>query len=228
MLPTVRAKDIYPVYVVDNIKKCPHLFKDGEQVVLTEKIHGTNFRFGYGGSRRFYYGTHRTNLSDTRGWFARARDYLLCRSIVNSNPGFGNPWVEAVENFGLREVCRDAPEYIFYAEVFGVMRSGKHVQPGFHYDRALQLRVFDAYNPKTRAWLTHDERRKVVWSMGLAAVPSLGIYEYSQHLVATKAEEPSWMWSGVREGIVVESLTGEHRKGKWVSEQYHLAKVPQE
>jgi RNA ligase (TIGR02306 family) len=219
-LSSVRAKDIYPVYGVSSLKKCPYLFREGEQVVITEKIHGTNFRFGYGGKRRFYYGTHRTNLQDCRSWFTRLRDFLLRRSVVNSNPGFGNPWSRAVEQYDLESKCKDAREYIFYGEIFG-----PGIQAGFDYSfTEPDIRIFDVYNPKTGEWLDYYERYGLVCSIGLLPVPSLYSGEFSLQRVKQLAEEASWFDGGLREGVVVESLA-EQKKGKWVSEAYHLAKV---
>lgn len=238
-VPKLRAKDIFPVYSVTSLKKCPDLFKEGEPVVITEKIHGTNFRFGYGGRRRFYYGTHRTNLSDVRPWYTRLADYVrgiipwLPRSnAVNRNPGYDNPWAQAVHDYDLKKICRDAPEYIFYGELFGCTENGKAIQKGFTYgsDR-LNLQIFDVWFPAENRWLTLNEMRGVVWDLGLQTVLYCAIgVPYSFEQVKQIAESDS-AFGGIREGVVIESFgwslvnsEGERRKAKWVSERYHLTK----
>lgn len=223
----VQRKNIYPVYEVVNLKKVPHLFKEGDPVYVTEKIHGTNFRFGFGGGRRFYYGTHRTSLSDTRGFLSRALDFLRGRRWVNSNPGFNNPWAQAVQDHNLEETCSDAREYIFYGELFGTVKNGSPVQKGFTYgyNKGLALRIFDVYHPRTKEWLPLNTRNNLCYSLGLVSVPVLHTFAIPFDLNTVKAfAEQSSVFGGVREGVVVESAFDATRKGKWVSEQYHLCK----
>src|SRR5690348_2791608 len=43
-VPSKPKPQPFPVYGVDSLKKLPRLFDEGEPVVVTEKIHGTNFR----------------------------------------------------------------------------------------------------------------------------------------------------------------------------------------
>lgn len=215
----LRQKDLYPVYTVYSLRKCPSLFQEGELVSVTEKIHGTNFRFGYGGRRRFYYGTHRTNLSDNRGFFTRLFDYLTGRVRVNSNPGFDNPWARVVKEYNLEKECRDAKEYIFYAEIFG-----PGIQKGWDYGLdSPSLRIFDIYYPKQKRWLPSNEVRYIVANLGFSHVPVLGEFYYNLLTIKQLAEDES-VFGGIREGVVVESLeTG--KKAKWVSERYRLSKT---
>lgn len=215
----MRAKDIYPVYTVYSLRKCPSIFKDGELVSVTEKIHGTNFRFGYGGSRRFYYGTHRTNLTDNRGFFSRLWDWATNRSRVNTNPGFNNPWQRCVVDYNLEQECKDAKDYIFYAEIFG-----PGIQKGWDYGlKKPEFRVFDVYDVSDGTWLKPLERWIVCGSCGFNLVPDLGILYYNLIDIKDLAEQNS-KFGGIREGVVIESLeTG--KKAKWVSERYRLSKA---
>lgn len=222
-MPKLRAKDLYPVYTVYSLRKCPSLFQEGELVSVTEKIHGTNFRFGYGGRRRFYYGTHRTNLSDNRGFYTRLFDYLIGRVRVNSNHGFDNPWARVVKEYNLEKECRDAKEYIFYAEIFG-----PGIQKGWDYGlKVPEFRVFDIYFPREKRWLTPMERYTVCFDCAFGMVPQPKAdkfrFYYNLNEVKQLAEDES-VFGGIREGVVVESLeTG--KKAKWVSERYRLNKV---
>lgn len=221
----LRAKDLYPVYSVTSLKKCPYTFTDGDIVCITEKIHGTNFRFGYGGKRRFYYGTHRTNLSDNRGMFTRLWHWLRRRgSWVNNNPYHGNVWADIVTTHNLVKECKDAREYIFYGEIYG---SG--IQKNFDYNRSRpDFAIFDVYDPNTKMYLTRSQRDSICASLGFPIVPELYVGEYSFDKVKELAEKDS-TFGGIREGVVVESLSrpravSAQDKAKWVSEKYHLVK----
>jgi RNA ligase (TIGR02306 family) len=220
----MRAKDIYPVYGVTNLKKVPNLFTEDDDVIITEKIHGTNFRFGYGGRPRFYYGTHRTNLSDNRGWFTRFTDYWFRGlSRTNRKPGFDNVWAAAVTGMDLQRRCKEAPEYIFYGELFGSGPGGKAIQPGFNYGfKSLQLQIFDVYYPEMSAWLSPEEVQWLCADMDFPTVVTVYAGPFQWRWVKELAEEKS-LYGGCREGVVVSSARDSTRKGKWVSEQYHLA-----
>lgn len=227
----VRKKvDLYPVYTVTSLKKAPNLFREGEEVYVTEKLHGTNFRFGYGGRKRFYYGTHRTNLADNRPWYSRLYDAARGRSIVSSNPGFDNPWARAVKLFDLEKACKDAPDYIFYAEIVG-----PKIQSGFGYGTSdINVYVFDVYDTRSGYYLTPKEAKLATWNLGLTCVPNLGnIFDESTILsthyhkdIVNWAELNSTVDGGIMEGIVIEAKDrtwyGGRRKAKWVSRRYHL------
>lgn len=231
VVPKLRVPDLYPVYGVYSLKKTPDLFQPGELVHVTEKLHGTNFRFGYGGKRNFYYGTHRTNLSDNRGLLARVWDFVTRRNRVNSNPGFNNPWSEAVARFDLKNICKDARDYIFYGELFGRTANGAEVQKGFSYGfNNLELRIFDVYNAAQKTWLNCSDRLGIVGGIGLGPVPPvgygaglLGTVGFDEEEIKGWAEDDS-VFGGIREGVVVESATDATKKAKWVSQRYHLGK----
>lgn len=224
----VPPPDRFPIYSVTSMKKVPALFNEGEPVVITEKIHGTNFRFGYGGGEKLFYGIHRTALTDVRTFWRKCLDYVRGRRIhVNNSPGFGNPWEEAVELFELRDVCRTFPELLFYGELFGTTSNGKKVQDlTYGLNSCLGLRVFDVWHGAEKRWLTYAEKEPV-----MARMASLGIYPvkvlhsglYSSAAMRELAEQDS-AFGGIREGVVVEALGGIRRKGKWVSQRYHLRK----
>lgn len=208
----------YPVYSVDSLKKVPWLFEEGERVSVTEKIHGTNFRFGTDNGR-FFYGSHRMVLSDTRGLFRRIWDFFMGRRIYL--PGGVNVWKKAVEQYELEEVCRNWDGLIFYGELFG-----PGVQDLNYSQAGLSLRIFDIWSTTDGRYLTVSERNLVIsscqlWTPISKPVPKLYEGPYSFDMIRRLAEEQS-VFGGIREGVVVESLEGQRRKGKWVSEQYHL------
>lgn len=232
-VPKVSSKNIFPVYSVYSLKKVPDLFEPDEEVYVTEKIHGTNFRFGYGGGRRFYFGTHRTNLSDTRGLWARFISLFSRKSWTNRNPGFGDPWHEAVEKFDLKKVCKRAKGYIFYGELYGTTRNGSPVQKGFTYGfEDLRLSIFDIYDVKNKKWLNESERFTAVNGLywhELPFVPCVWTGKWKD-LPTDLVEQDSVVSRGgsqamhIREGIVIESTTDATKKAKLVSQRYHLSK----
>jgi RNA ligase (TIGR02306 family) len=223
LLPPI---DPYPIYSVTALKKCSWLFEEGEDVVVTEKIHGTNFRFGYGGRDKFYYGTHRTPLVDVRSWWQKLADWTKGkRRRINHRPGFGNPWSEAVEKFELEDVCRFYPDFVFYGELFGTTSTGRKIQDLTYGVGGLGLMIFDIWHAGEQRWLAAAERygdvKTCLNKLGLAYVATLHRGPYSADLIKRLAEEDS-VYGGIREGVIIESTAGLRRKAKWVSERYHL------
>lgn len=211
--------DPHPVYSVDSLKKV-RLFEEGQAVVVTEKLHGMNFRFG-SVDGKFFYGTHRTAQTDSRGRFRRVWDFLMGRHF-NKPLKAPNIYSRTVEKYELEEVCSNlADGYIFYGEIFG--RGAQDLTYGLS---SLELRIFDVWKVSGQRWLSWDERFALLPRMaafGMRHVPLLYVGPYSLDLVKRLAEQESSL-SGIREGVVVESQTGARKKGKWVSEQYHMRK----
>lgn len=127
---------------LQNVKNYIKLFEEGELVVVTEKIHGTNFRagyvpfqantlwkkvkkfFGYTQSFEFAYGSHNVQLQNK----------FLYDGFYDKNV-----YAEVVEKYHLRERLKDGE--VVYGEIYG---SG--VQKNYSYGCAegeRKLAIFD-------------------------------------------------------------------------------------
>jgi len=112
---------------LDNFKWYPDLFTPTDEVIITEKIHGTNFRFGWVPMNvdtlwkrikkffgrlpeyEFVFGSNRVQLQDKKykGYYAQE--------------GAGNVYEEAVDKYGLKELT-NTPQLrgcVFYGEIYG-------------------------------------------------------------------------------------------------------------
>ena len=212
---------VMPVYSVESLKKVPNLFADGEIVVATEKVHGSNARFAWLPKRflgirigwKFVVGSHRV-IKSTDGAASSDGNHFYGEDV----------WLDAAAKCGLRERLRKYPGYMFYGEVFGYTKTGKKIQD-MTYGRSAAdgpgLVFFDVRHPDGH-WLGYDERVALCRELGLDVVPLVTLGEWSKDLLAL-AEGPSLIApEQIREGIVVESLTGPRRKAKFVSQSYLL------
>ena len=87
-------KDGPGVYDVESVKNYPRALVDGETVLATEKIHGSNARYYFDG-KQFWVGSHKKWWKDkTNIWWRVA---------------LANPWIE--------EFCRANPKYTLRGEV---------------------------------------------------------------------------------------------------------------
>lgn len=206
----------FPIYGVDSLKKNPRLFSEGEPVLVTEKIHGTNFRFGWIRRRllgipvgwRFVVGSHRViKETGSRDWY-----------------GTDN-YTEAAARLGLAEKTKAHRGLVFYGELYGHWSTGTKIQD-LTYGRLPEegpgLAVFDVRTPE--GWMNPHARVDLVWNaLGIPNVPNFGVQQYSEEYVKWLAEGNSILdGKQIREGVVVEALDGSRRKAKYVGQGYLL------
>lgn len=225
-------RNLIPEYGVVSLRKAPYLFQEGEPCHITEKIHGTNFRFGWvkhGLRWHFVVGSHRTFKSDNRGWFRR---------LVNATHGrgsrgswYGNDlYSGTAEALDLKNASWDARGVIFYGEIFGKTEGGQPIQDLTYGRTRPDLRIFDAWDTKTRSYLPRGEMVRFANYIGLGTAPLIDVPSDAQNLfsldrVKRLAEEDTVMShddNPIREGVVVSTDDG--RRGKWVSERYRMRK----
>jgi RNA ligase (TIGR02306 family) len=218
-----RLEHLVPEYSLTSLKKAPFTFEHGEQVRVTEKIHGTNFRFGWV-KGRFVVGSHRTWKTDTRNLWERFRDWVL--RVPPKGPGFYGEdlWLQAATQYQLEVATEDYQGVIFYGELFGRTPSGKAIQDLHYGGGTLQFRLFDAYDTRAGIWYNDAQLAVAAADMGLQIAPELYRGPFDLDLVKQMAEGSTTLpgkWpTHIREGVVVEALTGDRRKGKYVGEGY--------
>lgn len=208
----------FPIYGVDSLKKMPRLFEDGEPIVVTEKIHGTNFRFGWV-RKRF--------LGIPYGWKFVVGSHRVIKGDGSSGYYGEDVWMDAADRMDLARKTWDYRGYTFYGELYGHTYSGQKIQD-LTYGRKPSdgpgLAVFDIRTPEGK-WMPFDERLWALVDCDLPDVPLMYIGNYDGEFVKSLAEGKSALDpKQIREGVVVEShfapLVGPRRKAKYVGEGY--------
>ncbi|MEK7269866.1 MAG: RNA ligase (ATP) [Planctomycetota bacterium] len=169
-----------PVYDVENWRRFRHLFRAGEPVLVTEKIHGANARYAFVDGR------------------------MRCGSHKNwkkEDPTGLNVWWKALKVAPAVEAfCRAHPEITVYAEVYGAVQDLKYgTKPG-----EVRVAAYDLL--RGNAWVPAAEARAL--GEGLPWVPTLFEGPYDESSVDAFAEGPSTMplANHLREGCVVKPL----------------------
>lgn len=205
-----------PVYGVDSLKKLPHLFSENEPVVITEKIHGTNYRFGWIRRRilgipfgyRFFVGSHRVEKGS------------------GGNHYYGEDiYAQYADTHKLKERTRAHKGKVFYGELYGYTYSGAPIQKGWTYNRKEAggpgLVIFDIRDESEGCWLPYYSVVDLCFDLRFEQPPVLRIFG--------PATGFNVKWEGWRsmldketimEGVVVESLSGPRRKAKYVHQAY--------
>lgn len=171
----------HPTYNIDALLRYPKAFHPGEQVWVTEKIHGVNARFTCIDGVMFA-GTHRQWRADNESsvWWRILRQYPDIERFCRENDTF----------------------YTLYGEIYGSVQDLKYgCKPG-----ELRFAAFDIlggsqwFDPKTAR--VYTEGYDIPW------VPLVGIVKYDPATLASMAEGQSLVdgADNIREGIVVKPL----------------------
>ncbi len=166
---------------IEGYRKHKGLLIEGEEVILTEKIHGQNARFGYIDDV-FYAGSHH--------YFKR-------------RPEKGEPadnWWRVAKEQGLEAKMDTARQIMFCGEVAGA------VQKGYDYGvpkGQLDVWFFGALDVNTGNYLDYDDFVNLATGLGLKIAPLLYRGPWHPELKAF-AEGNSTLGKHLREGFVVQ------------------------
>lgn len=186
---------IRPYTDIENIKKFPHVLSIGEEVVMTEKIHGTNSTFA---------------LLD--GEFVVASKGLAGKGLVlvdelTEQGESKNLYWQAAKRLGVEGILTairdqlDATDVVLFGEIFGqgVQDLQYGTSPSNDGFRAFDLRVDGEY-------LDYDEFVFITDQYGIARTPVLYRGPFNEQALAdaTNGKETiSGQGTNVREGVVV-------------------------
>ena len=174
---------------IEGLRRYQDVLIPGEEVVLGEKLHGSNFRAIHDGER-LWVGS-RTCI--------KARDE-------------NNLWWKVALAIDLETRLASIPFHIFFGEVYGQVQDLKYGHTG---KNTASLRVFDVFDVKEGKYLDHDVAVEMANSIGLDWVPILYRGPWSKELFSM-AEGSSVLADHVREGFVVKPIEERyaHRVGR--------------
>lgn len=187
----------------ENIKNYPDVFKPDDLVVVTEKIHGANGRWGWvpryykkgfwGGVKRLLLGRWLNEWE----WCVGSRRVHL----VGGNPCFyeGNPWGKIAAKYDLKNVVPKG--HTLYGEVYG-----PGIQDLTYGRNEIDVVFFDA--KKGERYLDAYDFFALMHSLALPRVPYLAGREWGfvAELLPSLLCGPSALHSGtIREGVVIKA-----------------------
>lgn len=175
-----RDPGFLPVYTdIEGLRRYPNVLREGEDVVITEKIHGANGRWLYKDGR-LWIGSHK-----------RIKD-----------PRVKTIWSDVAERYDLRNRLADVPGLVVYGEVYGQVQDLKYgAIPG-----EVKLALFDAFDTNTGRYLDYDAFKALAILLDLPTVPELYKGPWG-HALRTLAEGKTTLAADhCREGFVVKPL----------------------
>jgi len=244
-------------YDVENLKKYPHILEDGEEVVMTEKLHGTFCGIGYWpglGKKDLFEGGDVFTFSKGLGAQGLVfkdnennKNNLYVKNLVDLIDGVGfniingiKKWFEygtRAERNPIKEFRKGKPMPVYIlAEIFG-----KGIQDLTYGQDSDTLRVFDVFigEPSSGRYLDYDEKVYFCENIvDLAMVPVLYRGPYSKEIADEYCDGTTELQgskgSCIREGIVITPVFEARHDEigrvilKHVSERYLLRRNPTE
>lgn len=200
-----QAEDRFQRYTqVENIKNYPNLFKQGDWVILSEKLHGTNFRAA-NINGEIHVGSHNMDLVE--------------------NPD--NLYWKAANLLDVKN--RLKPGEQIFGEIYGA-----GIQKNFDYGKKqgeLGISIFDVL--VDNQYLNHIDYMRFILDRELEsyAVPMITLGEWNDEMMAY-SKGPSLLYpSNIREGFVVKPIIEKYSEElggrlilKSISEDYLLMK----
>jgi len=222
-----------PLYDIESGKRYGYVLEDGERVIITEKLHGTNARYGcvdgklYVGSRNHFW----RDMANRKP-LLRERFGEWVRTKVLKHPARGpakkSLYWQVADQYDLDDkLSRSGFRGLwFYGEVYGAVQDLKYGAAAGQ----LWFKVFDIWDTRTQSWLDWDLVAVYCQTLGLETVPVLYDGPYSEEAVEKLIEGKSTLANHIREGVVVKTADVRHRDHfgrvivKYVSEAYKLRK----
>ena len=166
----------FPTYTdIEGYRRFPNVLRDGEEVVITEKIHGANGRWAFH-EGRLWAGSH--------------------HGIKKNAPGV--IWWRIAAANALEARLQRVPGIALFGEVYGDVQDLKYgTKKG-----ELRLVVFDALDLSSLRYLGWDRTVAIAKSLELPTVPVLHRGPWSASLLSL-ASGRSTIAENIREGIVI-------------------------
>lgn len=199
-----------PHYDIDGIRKYVNCLQEGEEIVLTEKLHGSNSGFCHDGTRLW---------SKSRNFFKK------------QDPD--DMWWDIAIRYDLENKLAKFPMMVFFGEIVGQVKS-------FRYDSKIEngqlltvIHFFDIWDVKQMRYLDYDDRVAIIREAGLSPVPELyrGSWLGKEHAYQYAEGQSILNPKHIREGAVLVPLKERYEPRlnsrlqlKIVGEGYNLQK----
>lgn len=198
-----------PEYGLENFKKYQKLLTDGEEIIISEKIHGQNFKAAIIDGE--------LKVGSMSGWRKTAQTKTVetpdgPKTYVQPQ---NNWWAAVEQNPWIRTLCEENPGQVFYGEIYGQIQWMKYGAKA----NQVFLKLFDVWDIERNRWLQPSELEKFN-PEHFAPVLYRGPYSKEVVLEHTDGQSVLPESSHIREGVVVKSVGGPRRILKNVSNFY--------
>ena len=199
-----------PYYDVDGLRKYISHLKQDEEIVISEKIEGSNSSYCFDGNKLWV---------KSRNFFKK--DDPDC------------PWWIAAKHLNLEDKLQKYPMLAFFGELYGIVKNFRYNVPIINGVVIPSVIFFDIYDINSHRYLDYDDTLTILKDLDLPAVPELyrGYWTTKEEMYSFAEGQSTLNSSHVREGFVLkttkeryESALNGRMQIKLVGEGYNLKK----
>jgi len=183
---------------IENWRNFPNIFQEGEEVIITEKVHGKNCRNGYIGT---------TDKDGVTVWEFMSGSHGIRRKEIDAHGRKSDFWKVLTDELKalLKSVSQDEKNVVAFGEVYGsgVQDMTYGLEHGHHSYRLFDIAVDGKY-------MDYDDKVALCQRFGIEMVPILYRGPYSPQIVEELTDGPTTVcdpdkagpFKG-REGVVI-------------------------
>jgi RNA ligase (TIGR02306 family) len=184
-----------PYYDKEGLRKHFSSLQDGEEVILTEKIHGANAAYCHDGEKLWV---------RSRSFFKRDIITFTDGDNVEHQIESTDQWWDIARRLKLEEKLKEYPFLVVFGEVAGQVK-------GFRYDSEIKdgkletcLYVFDVWDIKAARYWDYDDKVALFKKLGLTPAPELYRGPWNKENIFQFAEgKTTTSGNHIREGFVL-------------------------
>lgn len=198
----VRPRGSFPYYDVEHLRRFPDLIREGEEVIVLEKIHGANALYTW-----------------RKPWLGRGKVFLRSRTVWKW-PRSRHWWSAALEATPeLVEFLKAHPQDVVYGEVYGADDRLPAVQDLTYGASKISFVAFDI--KRGGEWVDVETAFAEFAAFNVPCVPVLFRGPFNMEAVLNMAEGNSALCpKQIAEGVIVRTVGRHRRQLKAVSSRY--------
>lgn len=139
-----------PYYDIEGLRKYINCIGENEEVVLTEKVNGSNASYCWDGEKLWQ----------------KSRNFY-------KKPDPDDSWVAAGIRYDLENKLKNYPMMVFFCELHGQVKNFRYDLQIENGQMHLKLRFFDIYDVKNNKFLDYDDLLLILNKLNLDPVPEL-------------------------------------------------------
>lgn len=172
-----------PKFDIENYQRYKHVFNSNEEVIVTEKIHGSNSRMVW--ARNADTGEFEQFCGSRTNWMQKDEKNIW--------------WMALKQNPSIAEWCKANPEIVLYGEVFGQVQNLKYGAG----NNDIFFAAFAAI--KKNIWMNYDDMVLSLKPHGVSVAPMLYRGPLDEEKINELAErDSSWPKANhMSEGVVI-------------------------
>lgn len=199
-----------PYYDVEGLRKYISCLQESEEIVLTEKVHGSNSGFCHDGEKLH----------------VKSRNYY-------KKMDEDDPWWDIALRYKLEDKLSKYPFHVFFGELYGQVKNFRYDCEIVNGKMESKIRFFDIWDVKKMRYLDYDPFVAMVKEAGLDLMPELyrGVWKSKEEMYQYAEGLTLLGGKNVREGFVLRTINERYEprldsrmQVKLVGEGYNLKK----